>query len=378
MFFTYFVLLLALIMAHAIKKTYMNKSPLRLGMNLDASGFFPSGKTMARYLDLKNRPPPVKLPRRRMELAFAVQLMRTSYNAFDSMDFSPTDIFQKNQFLFRQNEWELWRKDHPNCIQGDLASPEYFDFISWVQFSTLTFCMKEASTEPFIEVVGAEAMSQKIDPFPMLDSREKIQAVHTAITGDGILDYILSRYPANIMPKGVPISGSTETLPGGRVVKCKPSKSVEEFITAANLIMDVFCINSFAIDSKVAEVPTSGKGTRLISLEMTAPANLWSQQALKLRKDANNDFPAMVLTALARRCGLTLGTPVSTNLTSNNIGLLSVLPVKEEEDAAFNSLLDSVYKARAARTSVRDSPIVSTVKEGESPLPPQVQAQSPL
>jgi hypothetical protein len=57
---------------------------------------------------------------------------------------------------------------------------------------------------------------------------------------------------------------------------------------------------------------------------------------------------------------------------------LSVLPVKEEEDAAFNSLLDSVYKARAARTSVRDSPIVSTVKEGESPLPPQVQAQSPL
>ena len=74
----------------------------RLSMvGLDAKDFFPTGKTMARYLDLKNRPPPVKLPRRRMELAFAVQLMRTSYNAFDSMDFTPTDIFQKNQFLFR-------------------------------------------------------------------------------------------------------------------------------------------------------------------------------------------------------------------------------------------------------------------------------------
>ena len=100
----------------------------------------------------------------------------------------------------------------------------YFDFISWVQFSTLTFCINEASTEPFIEIVGAEATSQKINPFPMLDSKEKIQEVHKAITGDGILDYILSTYPANILPKGVPLSGSTETVPGGRVVKSNPPK----------------------------------------------------------------------------------------------------------------------------------------------------------
>ena len=349
------------------------RASTRLSMGLDAKDFFPTGKTMARYLDLKNRPPPVKLPRRRMELAFAVQLMRTSYNAFDSMDFTPTDIFQKNQFLFRQNEWELWRKDHPNCIQGDLASPEYFDFISWVQFSTLTFCMDQASNEPFIEVVGAEATSQKIDPFPMLDSKQKIQEVHQAITGDGILDYILSTYPAYILPKGVPISGSTETVPGGRVVSSQPAKSVEEFIAAANLIMDIFCVNSFAINSKVAEVPSGKEGSRTVTLEITAPANLWSEQALKLRKDVTNDFPVMVLRALARRCGLSLGAPVSTTLTGNNIGLLSVMALKVEEDTSFNRLLESVYKARAARIGVRDSPIISTVERGKNPLPPQVQ-----
>ena len=233
--------------------------------------------------------------------------------------------------------------------------------------------MNEASTEPFIEIVGAEATSQKIDPFPMLDSREKIQKVHKAITGDGILDYILATYPANILPKGVPLSGSTETVPGGRVVKSNPSKEVPEFLAAANLIMDVFCINSFAIDSKVTELPTSGEKGRLISLEMTAPANLWSQQALKMRNGMSNDFPVFVLDALARRCGLSLGDPVSTSLTASKIGLLSILPVKEEEDTAFNNLLDSVYKARAARTNARDAPIVSAVRQGESPLPPQVQ-----
>ena len=330
---------------------------------------------MARYLDLKNRPPPVRLPRRRMELAFAVQLMRTSYNAFDSMDFTPTDVFQKNQFLFRQNEWELYRADHPTVIQGDLASPEYFDFISWVQFSTLTFCMNEATNEPFIEVVGAEATSQKIDPFPMLDSKEKIQEIHAAITGDGVLDYILSTYPQTILPPDVPVSGSTETMPGGKVVKMTKKKTVEEFIAAANQIMDIFCVNSFAVSSKVTADPTDGTGTAwIVTLDMTAPANIWSVQALKMRKNASNDFPVMVLRALARRFGQTLAAPISTVLTANRIGLLSVMRLVDEEDRTFNQLLGSVYEARRARIgSVVDSPIVSTVQRGESPVPPQVQ-----
>ena len=70
-----------------------------------------------------------------MELQFAVQLMRNSYNAMDTLDFTPTDVFQRLQFLFRQNEWELYKKDHEAIMQGDLASPAYFDFISWVQFA---------------------------------------------------------------------------------------------------------------------------------------------------------------------------------------------------------------------------------------------------
>ena len=130
-------------------------------MNLNSKDFVNEDRTLKRYVELKSRPPPVRVPRKRMELQFAVQLMRNSYNAMDSLDFTPTDVFQRLQFLFRQNEWEAYKKDHETVMQGDLASPGYFDFISWVQFSTLNFCMDEATIDPFIEVVGSRLYLKK-------------------------------------------------------------------------------------------------------------------------------------------------------------------------------------------------------------------------
>ena len=84
----------------------------RVHMNLESKDFINEGRTLKRYVELKNRPPAVRVLRKRMELQFAVQLMRNSYNAMDTLDFTPTDVFQRLQFLFRQNEWELYKKDH--------------------------------------------------------------------------------------------------------------------------------------------------------------------------------------------------------------------------------------------------------------------------
>ena len=347
----------------------------RVHMNLESKDFINEGRTLKRYVELKNRPPAVRVLRKRMELQFAVQLMRNSYNAMDTLDFTPTDVFQRLQFLFRQNEWELYKKDHEAIMQGDLASPAYFDFISWVQFSTLNFCMNEASIDPFIEVVGSEAISQKVEPLPILDSKKKIEAVHAAVTGDGVLDYILSTYPQSILPSGIPLSGSSQTVPGGKVVTTDKVRSVDEFLEAASLILDVFSVNSFLLNPNIKLVPQqdSGSGTSLISLEQTLPANLWSLQTLRLNKQVPNDFVLMVLQSLARRMGLSLSDPLSINLLPNNISLLSVLQVTGA-DEGFNRLLSQVYATRRARSGeVRDSPIVTNIKRGESPLPPQVQ-----
>lgn len=349
----------------------------RLSMNLDSKDFVNEGRTLKRYVELKSRPPPVRVPRKRMELQFAVQLMRNSYNAMDSLDFTPTDVFQRLQFLFRQNEWEAYKKDHDTVMQGDLASPSYFDFISWVQFSTLNFCMDEATIDPFIEVVGSEAVSQKVEPLSMLDSRSKIEAVHAAVTGDGVLDYMLSTYPQSILPSGIPLSGSSQATPGGRVVVPDKKRSVGEFLEAATLILDIFSVNSFLLNPSIKLVPqaqgSAAAGASIISLEQTLPANLWSLQTLRQNKQLPNDFVLMVLQALARRMGLSLSAPLSVNLLPNNISLLSVLQLRDT-DQAFNRLLERVYQTRSARSgAVKDSPIVTNIKRGESPLPPQVQ-----
>jgi hypothetical protein len=87
----------------------------------------------ATFIERKQRPDHVGIPRKRMELTFAVQLMRLSYAVVDDLDFVPMDEFQRDFFLFRQDEWEDYRGYHPTVMQGDLADPLYLDFIRYGQ-----------------------------------------------------------------------------------------------------------------------------------------------------------------------------------------------------------------------------------------------------
>lgn len=56
---------------------------------------------------------PQVLPRSKLENDFAVLLMRTTYSVADELDYYPMDKFQQDQFLFRQDEWELYREALP-------------------------------------------------------------------------------------------------------------------------------------------------------------------------------------------------------------------------------------------------------------------------
>ena len=104
------------------------------------------------YLDRRLRPPAVDIPRKRMDLPFAVQLMRCSYTAIDDMDVTPMDDFQKSFFLFRQSEWEDYRNNHPSVMQGDLADSFYFDFISFAQYVVIADKLREPKQQ-FVEKV---------------------------------------------------------------------------------------------------------------------------------------------------------------------------------------------------------------------------------
>ena len=79
-------------------------------------------------------------------------MYRSSYNTADELDFVAMDEFQKDFFLFRQSEWEDYKRYHETVMQGDLEDPLYFDFISFCQYVTISNKMKQGLFQ-FVEKV---------------------------------------------------------------------------------------------------------------------------------------------------------------------------------------------------------------------------------
>ncbi|CAN0529117.1 unnamed protein product, partial [Ectocarpus sp. 12 AP-2014] len=93
---------------------------------------------LTQKIERARRPPFVKIARARLQRDFAVLLMRSSYQqVVDELDFVPMDDFQKQFFLLRQGEWLGYKENFPRIKQGDLADPDYFDFISFAQYASV-------------------------------------------------------------------------------------------------------------------------------------------------------------------------------------------------------------------------------------------------
>ena len=88
--------------------------------------------------------------------------MRSSYAVTDELDFMPMDEFQKEQFNFRQQEWDSYRTQL-NVKQGDLTDPAYFDFISFVQYASIAEGMRNYMGLPYLaESTGAHALMSAV------------------------------------------------------------------------------------------------------------------------------------------------------------------------------------------------------------------------
>ena len=82
--------------------------------------------------------PPVFL-RKTLEIALAVALLRSSYDAIDELNICAMDEFQIKSWKTRQLSYEAYKSlIYPLAMeQGDLKNPLYFDHISFSQYSTL-------------------------------------------------------------------------------------------------------------------------------------------------------------------------------------------------------------------------------------------------
>lgn len=229
------------------------------------------------------RPKVRALPRRRLNQDFAVLLMRTSYGVADELDFMPMDEFQKDQFLFRQREWDVYRTQL-TVMQGDLTDPAYFDFISFCQYATLARGMRSGRII-FEELVDANGTSVVVSRDPSLpQANALLPAAHSDRVGDRLLDWCLDRYDANVRPEILPAGGATAT----------------QLFDGLKRLSDIFELNDYALTSSMTLMGTSG-----VTWTLVAPANLWSAQVLQVRGDfPSNDFELKAALAYLRRCGV--------------------------------------------------------------------------
>jgi hypothetical protein len=121
-----------------------------------------------------------------MELKFAVQLMRSSYNSADELDFCAMDEFQKSFFLFRQSEWEDYKNSHQTVQQGDLADSLYFDFISYCQYEVINQKIATGSLE-FVESFDANGTTRIVRRDPLNTENDLLPKLHSDLVGDKLL-----------------------------------------------------------------------------------------------------------------------------------------------------------------------------------------------
>jgi hypothetical protein len=202
-------------------------------------------------------PQPRQLPRRRMDLDFAVLLMRTSYAAADALDFMAMNDFQKRFFLLRQDEWDAYRDKVSRVMQGDLSDPNYFDFISYCQYATIGAGMRSGKLV-FNELIDSNGTSILVQRDPSIGANEALPAAHAAQVGDAILDAILDRYP-----------GIAPQLPA------RPTRGA--LLDGVRALAGVFEFNDYQLTSRLRQ---AGDG---FELAVVAPATLWSQQVRELR-----------------------------------------------------------------------------------------------
>jgi len=234
---------------------------------------------------------PQTLPRAKLENDFAVLLMRSSYSIADQLDYYPMDKFQQDQFLFRQDEWELYREALPGVQQGLLTEPAYFDFISFVQYATISKTMREPKML-FNELIDANGTSVVVTRPAELADDALLPVRLSERMGEAVLAWIDDRY-SKIRPK---------------VPSVLTAAAVREGVQA---ILNIYEINGYMLLSKL-EPTAHGLKTTLV-----APATLWSQSMLRNRRDLPNDFEAKTVVAYLKQCGLPA--TVSTSIAGNSV-----------------------------------------------------------
>lgn len=240
------------------------------------------------------RPKPPRLLRDRLNLDFAVLLMRSSYNACDQLDIIPMDQFQRDFFLIRSAEYETYVADLGSTVQqGDLSDPNYFDFISCAQYRTINRAIASPAPSIFGEeqpIPDTEQDATGSQRFQSVLVRRNIPDDELAPTfdrlvGENVLSWLIEKFGEEVIPK----------------------KLTRQTIKASfDQLVVLFVINGYAFSGNVSE-ESSGVAQRTYCFTLESPANLWSSNVLSFERGTlDNDFLGKVVLAWLRSSNITV------------------------------------------------------------------------
>jgi hypothetical protein len=234
------------------------------------------------------RAKPPKVLRPKMQLDFAVLLMRSAYNTLDELDCVAMDQFQRDFFLIRQAEYETYVQQLGAGLvqQGDLTDPYYFDFISFAQYKAMNREMTMDPARVFEEqqpVDGGDTSNDQPQTFVSRVIRreasltnELLPMEHSSRVGKRILDRLDEQFSGS--PSGL------ATFSGRR-----PTSS--ELLAALDQLVKLFLLNGFAWDGSAALVAEPLDGKLQFCLSLTSPATIWGGKALQNEKSVlQNDY----------------------------------------------------------------------------------------
>jgi len=249
-------------------------------------------------LERSLRPKPAKVLRPRMNLDFAVLLMRSSYNALDDLDVCAMDQFQRDFFLIRSAEYKPYVDRYfggTGVQQGDLCDPNYFDFISFAQYATIARAVVNAPVvfeeQQPVDVAEGELAKFKtvvVKRDPALTDNDLLR-IYDELVGSVILDKLIEKF-------GKTASAIPMAEAGSRPDATTVLASIKQLV-------NLFLVSGFAWDGSASML-----GNNEFSITFTSPATLWSGQSLKAKNKSVliNDFALKTVRALLSRAGYKL------------------------------------------------------------------------
>lgn len=248
---------------------------------------------------MRPKPPSKDVLRQKLSSDFAILLTRASYVETAQLDIIPINQLERDMYLIRTSEYQPYVKSIESVKQGDLTDPYYFDYMNFVQFSTINRAIADPDNDyeemqPIMKE-GGEPGEQTPEFKSVHVTRtlpdDELVSTYDKRVGAAILSYLDDTFGRT--PSGIP---KFENRPGnGKVLQ------------ALTQLVNLFLICGFAWEGKAELVQEQKGGAARFLLTLQNPATLWTSKCLaKQNAPVRNDFLLKTAKQLVESMGYTV------------------------------------------------------------------------